>query len=79
MDLESRKDKLIEKLLKVQEEDTVYKLESILNEEISKDIWDELPPYLQQALDISIEQSIRGEVTPHEEVMAQIRKKYNIA
>ena len=79
MDFESRKYNIIEKLLKVHEEETLYKLESILYEEISKDIWDELPVHLQQALDISIEQSMRGDVRLHEEVMAQIKKKYNIA
>lgn len=79
MDIESRKYKVIEKLLKVEEEATIYKLETILNDELVKDGWDELSPELQQALDISIGQSERGEVRPHEEVMAEIRKKYNIA
>ncbi len=77
--MESRKYKIIERLLKVEEEATVYKLESILGEELVKDGWDELSPELQQAIDISIGQSDRGEVRPHEEVMAEIKKKYNIA
>jgi len=79
MDFESRKYKVIEKLLKVNEEETLYRLESLLNEVPPRDIWDELPAHIQQALDISIEQSIRGDVKPHDEVMAQIKKKYNIA
>ncbi|MEL1246264.1 hypothetical protein AAEO56_18465 [Flavobacterium sp. DGU11] len=41
--------------------------------------WDELSPELRAALEISIEQSLRGKVRPHEEVMAEIRRKYNIA
>jgi len=78
MDLESRKYKFIEKLLKVEEEDTLYKLESVLDNESSNIIWDELPSELRQALEISIAQSERGEVSPHKEVMTRIKNKYNL-
>jgi hypothetical protein len=78
MDLDSRKYKFIEKLLKVEEEATLYKLESILNQELSMPVYDVLSPELKLVLDISIGQSERGEVKTHEEVMAGIKKKYNI-
>ncbi len=77
--MESRKYKVIEKLLKVQEEATIYKLESILNNELTHDSWDILPDELKQALDAAVKQSENGQVKSHEEVMLEIKRKYNIA
>ena len=39
----------------------------------------ELPTEIQELLQESIEQADRGEVTPHTEIMAEVRKKYNLA
>lgn len=78
MNLESRKYKFIEKLMKVEEEDVIYKLEAILENSSDNKIWDEIPSHIKQAIDISIEQSERGQVRPHNEVMFDIKKKYNI-
>jgi len=39
----------------------------------------ELPTEIQELLQESMEQAERGEVTPHAEVMAEVRKKYNLA
>ncbi len=77
--MEARKYKMIEKLLKVQEEDTLYKLESVLDGEIARASWDELHPEVKLALDASLGQSENGEMKPHDEVMQNIRKKHNIA
>ncbi|KAF2519432.1 hypothetical protein E0W68_03525 [Flavobacterium salilacus subsp. salilacus] len=77
MDIESRKYKMIEKLLKVEEDEVLYRLEAILDEK--RNAWDELNPEIKQAIDISLEQSTSGKVKAHEEVMMAIKKKYNIA
>ena len=53
------------------------KMENSLDE-VFDIIWNELPSELKQALKISIAQSERGEVSPHNEVMADIKKRYNI-
>ena len=37
-----------------------------------------LPSEIQELLQESIEQADRGKVTPHAEVMAEVRKKYNL-
>ena len=39
----------------------------------------ELPPEIQELLNESLKQADRGEVTPHAEVMAAVRKKYNLS
>lgn len=42
------------------------------------DLFEELPLEIQELLMESIAQTDRGEVTPHAEVMAEVRKKYNL-
>ncbi|MFT5890435.1 MAG: putative transcriptional regulator [Dokdonia sp.] len=53
--------------------------ESYQKEEKEVDFYDELPEAIKDLLEESIAQADRGEVTPHAEVMAEFRKKYNIA
>ncbi|WP_026452719.1 hypothetical protein [Aequorivita capsosiphonis] len=49
------------------------------NEENEVDNWDKnASPALKEALQKSIEQAERGEVIPHEEVMREIRAKYEL-
>jgi hypothetical protein len=78
MNASERKYKIIEQLLKVEEEATLYQIESILNKE-SDDDWDNLPQELQELLEIGIKQCEEGKLTSHEEFMAEIKKKYNLA
>jgi hypothetical protein len=56
---------------KVTEPETVYKSKS----EIEKE--DESNMILNQLLEISIKQCENGETRPHEEVMAEMKRKYN--
>ncbi len=41
-----------------------------------QDWWDDLHPNLQASIDRALAQSERGEGRPHEEVMSEIRAKY---
>lgn len=75
MNASERKYKIIEKLLKVEEEAALYQIENILNKD---DDWDNLPLIVQQLIEKGIEQSERGETKPHEQVMSEIKKKYNL-
>lgn len=78
MNASERKYKLIEKLLKVEEEDILYQIEAILDKNPDEE-WDKLPLIVQQLIDKGIEQSEAGLGTPHEDVMAVIKSKYNIS
>lgn len=57
---------------KVNEPETVYKSQS----EIEKE--DESNSILNQLLEIGLKQIENGETRPHEEVMAEMRLKYNL-
>ena len=43
------------------------------------DLYDNLPKEIQELLTISKQQAKEGKLTPHKEVMAKYRKKYNVA
>jgi hypothetical protein len=77
MNASERKYKIIEKLLKVEEEAALYQIENILNKD-ADDEWDNLPLIVQQLIEKGIEQSERGETKPHEQVMSEFKKKYNL-
>lgn len=51
---------------------------SYYQEQTTTDFFEELPLEIQELLMESSVQADRGEVTPHAEVMAEVRKKYNL-
>ncbi len=77
MNLSERKYKIIEQLLKIEEEETLYQIEGLLNQK-SEDQWDNLPKELQDLLEMGLKQCEEGKFTPHEQVMAEIKQKYNL-
>lgn len=40
------------------------------------DFWDELPEHVKEGIEIGLAESDRGEGTPHEEVMKEMRERY---
>ena len=77
MSLSERKYKIIEQLLKLEEEETLYQIEDLLNKD-SEDEWDVLPEELKDLLQIGLKQCEEGKFTSHEQVMAEIKQKYNL-
>jgi hypothetical protein len=78
MNASERKYKIIEQLLKVEEEATLYQIENILNKE-SDDGWGDIPPIIQKLIEKGIQQSEAGLGIPHEQAMAKIKEKYNLS
>ena len=69
MDLDATKIKLVELLLKVKEEGTLYKIKSILDEEASADWWENLSNEERAAIELGKKQADEGLLIPHDEVM----------
>jgi hypothetical protein len=61
------------KLLQVNESQAVYSIESKADDE-----WNSLPEKLKQLLEIGIKQCEKGETRPHEEVMAEMKLRFNL-
>lgn len=79
MDSNSKKNKSIEKPLSVEEEAVLYQSKSELETENSDDYWDNLPEQVKQLIEIGLKQCEEGLGKPHAQVMAEIKKKYNLS
>lgn len=75
--LRIKKYKIIEKLMAVSNEDTLYEIEQIMsnNDNHLKSLSD-LPDIAKQLLKQSEEDILNGRVRPHKEVMAEFNAKY---
>jgi|GEM_PF-1787537 len=78
MNSNSKKDKPNENLPKVEESASVYKSKADLDSGSSNLDWDNLPDILKQLLEKGIKHCEDGELIPHEKVMGDIKKKFNI-
>jgi hypothetical protein len=55
------------------------KVKGFFSEQSKTDWWDELTDQQKEMIRIGTEQADRGEVIPHEVVIAKYKKKYNIS
>lgn len=73
MDLEARKYQFIQKLVKVEDERILEKLELVLK--ANQDDWfDELTESEKKEIQIGLDQAEKGEFTSHEDVMKRFSK-----
>jgi predicted transcriptional regulator len=78
MNLQARKLELVQMILNTDRPNLLEKVSQILKQEKEADWCDELPLSVQQAIEVGIKEADRGEITPHEEVMKEVRLKYGI-
>ncbi len=79
MNSNSKKDKDNKSLPKVEESPAVYQSKVDLGSEISDDDWHSMPEILHKLIEKGIKQCEDGELIPHEKVMNDIKKKFNIS
>ena len=76
MDLANRKLQIMEQLMGIINPESIDKIENFLKKEIKNtDVWDEIPEVVQKVIDNSIEESNKGQVIPHSEVMTKYKVK----
>lgn len=78
MNLQARKLELVQMILNTDRPNLLEKVSQILKQEKEADWWDELPLSVQQAIEVGSKEADRGEISPHEEVMKEVRLKYGI-
>jgi predicted transcriptional regulator len=74
MDLISKYD-LIEKIVNTENETLLHQVKHLLEEEETES-WENLSPALKASIKRGLIQVGKGKVTPHNEVMKRIKKKY---
>jgi hypothetical protein len=78
MNSNSKKDKPNENLPKVEESAAMYQSKTDLEKENSDTNWDDLPEILNQLLEKGIKQSEEGQTKPYEQVMAEMKARFNL-
>jgi len=78
MNIQARKLELVQLILNTDRPNLLEKVSRILKQEKESDWWDELPISVQQAIEVGSKEADRGETRPHEEVMKEVRLKYDI-
>ena len=74
MDANSKKYELIEKLVMADDELLLDQVHALL-EGSAIQVWDDLNPKLKEALNRGLEQSKKGQGTPHAEVIKKVRAR----
>ena len=54
------------------------KVEAVFKKEKSTDWWDEISEAEKEEIEKSIAEADNGELIPHEQVMKEVREKYNL-
>ena len=78
MDLKAKKLELVRLILNTKKPDALAKVEALLKKESDSDWWDEIDEDERKAIDEGLTEADRGELIPHEEVMKEVKAKYNL-
>jgi len=73
MDIQLEKAAIIKRFEKVNDESLVKTFKHLLDYALNQDETDEM---LNASIDRGLEQSAKGETTPHKEVMVELRQQY---
>lgn len=74
MDLSARKQKLMDSLSEIEDEELIAQLEIIINSRVKNDWWYEISEAERVAIRKGLEELERSEGIPHEEVMTKYSK-----
>jgi predicted transcriptional regulator len=78
MNLQAKKLELVQMILNTEKPSVLAKVEAVFKKEKGADWWDELGEDQKAELEESLAEADRGELIPHEEVMKEVRAKYNL-
>lgn len=78
MNLQAQKLELVQLILNTDQPNILEWVSHILKQEKEIDWWDELPISVQQSIEAGIKEAERGETISNEEVMKEVRLKYDI-
>lgn len=78
MNLQAKKLELVQMILNTEKPAVLAKVEAVFKKEKGADWWDELGEDLKAELEESLAEADRGELIPHEEVMKEVRARYNL-
>jgi hypothetical protein len=77
MNIIAEKQEIIQRISEEQDESVIHAIKEMLDADWSN-MQNKYDPNLERELDLSIKEADNGEGRPHEEIWAEIRKRYNL-
>jgi len=78
MNIQTKKLELVQLILNTKKPSILQKVEEIFKKEKEADWWEELSEPEHKAIEQGLSEADKGYLIPHQEVMNEIRAKYNI-
>jgi len=78
MNIQAKKLKLVQMIINTDKPALLKRVEEIFKEETAVDWWDEISEAERKSIEQGLAEADRGELIPHEEVMKEVKAKYNL-
>lgn len=78
MNLQAKKLELVQLIINTRKPLTLKKVEEVLKRGNEQDWWDEIGEAERQSIEKGLAEADRGELIAHEEVMKEVKAKYNL-
>ena len=78
MNLQAKKLELVQLIINTRKPLTLKKVEEILKSEKETDWWNEISDAERQSIEQGLAEADKGELIPHEQVMREVKAKYNL-
>ena len=76
MDIQTLKLDLVQKILNAKNSTLLVKINTILQKDVEKDWWDQLPEEVQDSILEGIQDIDQGKVFTHDQVIQEAKQKY---
>jgi len=78
MNLEAKKLELVKLILNTEKKSVLAKVEAVLKMEKDSDWWDEISEAEKEEIEKGIAEADSGQLIPNDEIMKEVREKYNL-
>jgi predicted transcriptional regulator len=82
MEVSELRKEIIERINEIEDEQQLLRIEVMIENLLAStskiDFWDELPDEVKKSIEAGLKDADEGRTTPHEQVMKEMRKKFNI-
>lgn len=78
MNIQAKKLKLVQMIINTDKPALLKRVEEIFKKETAVDWWDEISEAERKSIEQGLAEADRGELIAHEEVMKEVKAKYNL-
>ena len=78
MNIQAKKLKLVQMIINTDKPALLKRVEEVFMKETAVDWWDEISEAERESIEKGLAEADRGDLIPHEEVMKEVKAKYNL-